>query len=58
MTYGELKERLEKPSLFQDIMILANDPTLGDTRKDQMEGLLFLAITDKVWCDVNDNDNV
>ena len=58
MTYGELKERLEKPSLFHDIMILAQDPTLGETRKDQMEGLLFSVITGQIWCEVEDSDEI
>lgn len=58
ITYGDLKEKLENPSVLHDIMILAKDPTLGNTRKEQMTGMLFRYITGKVWCDVNDNEPI
>ncbi len=56
ITYGDLKQKLENPSLLHDIMILAKDPTLGNMRKEQMTGMLFKYITGKVWCEVNDNE--
>jgi len=58
MTYGDLKEALNNPSLHHDIMILAGDPTLGTTRKDQMAGMLFRYITGKTWCDTDDNEMI
>ena len=59
MTNGQLKERLSKPSLFHDIMILAKDPTLEDTRKDQMLGLLFYIISGgNVWYECNNNEEI
>lgn len=59
MTKGQLKQILSKPSLFHDIMILAKDPTLGNTRKDQMLGLLFHVITDgDYWCECDDNEEL
>lgn len=57
MTYKELKEKLENPSLIHDCVILSLDRTLGNTLKEQMSGMLFHYITGKVWCDVDDNES-
>lgn len=56
MTKGHLKEILSKPSLFHDIMIMAKDPTLGDSRKDQILGLLFHIISGGDYWDECDNN--
>lgn len=58
MTYGELKKKLENDVLIQSIVNIARDPTIHNSRKDQLEGLIFLKITDKCWDEVNDNDTI
>ena len=56
MTKGQLKHRLEDSTLFQGIMNLAKDPTLGNSRKDQMLGLLFHVISGGDYWDECDNN--
>ena len=58
MTYKELKEKLENPSLVHDCKILSLDQTLGNTFKEQLSGMLFHYITGKIWCEVDDNDSL
>lgn len=56
MTKGYLKEILSKPQLFHDIMIMVKDPTLGDSRKVQILGLLFHIISGGDYWDECDNN--
>lgn len=51
MTLDELKEKLS-PSLMRSIVNISKDPTLGATKIDQLQGLIFLTITGKYWDDV------
>ena len=59
MKLEELKRRIEKPSLFPSLMNLAKDPTLENTRKDQIEGLLFSIISGgEVWDECDNNKEI
>ena len=57
MTKGELKSKITN-TLINSIINIVKDPTLGDSRKEQLKGLIFLAITDDYWDDCNDNEEI
>lgn len=59
MTKGQLKERLSSKLLFESIINIAKDPTLGNLRKDQLEGLLFYTISGgDYWDECDDNEEI
>ena len=56
MTAKELKEKLS-PSLVESIMNIVKDPTIV-SKIDQIQGLLFLELTDEYWDELEDNAEV
>ena len=57
MKSGRLKAILNE-SRIKDIINLAKDPTLGKTRIDQIQGLIFNVLTGLYWDEVEDNVEV
>ena len=58
MTKGQLKNRLS-PTLFHSIMNIANDQTLGESKKDQIFGLLFHVISGgDYWEECDNNEEI
>ena len=56
MTQGKLKEILNEDGFISSIVNIARDPTLGSSRKDQLQGLIFLKLTNEYWDSSKDND--
>ena len=48
MTKGQLKEKIDD-YMIRNIIHLTKDPTLGDSVKDQIQGLIFHLITGDYW---------
>lgn len=57
MKSGRLKAIL-KESTIKDIITLAKDPTLGKTRIDQIQGLIYNVLTGLYWDEVEDDVEV
>lgn len=57
MTKGQLKSKITD-SLISSIINISKDPTLGDSRKEQLKGLIFLAITNDYWDDCDDRETI
>ena len=55
MTKGELKAKIDD-YMIRNIIHLTKDPTLGDTLKDQMQGLIFYLITNDYWDECDENE--
>lgn len=57
MKSGRLKAILNE-SRIKDIITLAKDPTLGKTRIDQIQGMIYKVLTGLYWDEVEDNVEV
>lgn len=55
MTKGQLKEKIND-YMISNIIHLTKDPTLGNSLKDQMQGLIFHLITNDYWGECNDDE--
>lgn len=56
MTKGELKKILQDDKFIESIVNISKDPTLGSSKKEQLQGLIFLKLTDEYWDSSNDNE--
>lgn len=57
MTKGQLKSKITD-TLINSIINISKDPTLGDSRKEQLKGLIFLTIANDYWDDCDDNEEI
>lgn len=58
MTRAELKENLDD-TLMNSLIVMAKDPTLGNTKRDQMRCMIFHHITNEYWDgDYDDNKEI
>ena len=57
MTKGQLKTKITD-TLINSIINISKDPTLGDSRKEQLKGLIFLTIANDYWDDCDDNEEI
>lgn len=57
MTKGQLKSKITD-TLINSIINISKDPTLGNSRKAQLKGLIFLTIANDYWDDCDDNDEI
>lgn len=57
MTKGQLKKKIDN-CLLSSIINLVKDPTLGNTLKDQLQGIIFLHIANDYWDNCNDSDEL
>ena len=57
MTKGQLKSKITD-TLINGIINISKDPTLGDSRKEQLKGLIFLTIANDYWDDCDDNEEI
>ena len=58
MTKGELKKKIDD-YMVRNIIHLTKDPTLGETVKDQIKGLIFRLITGSdYWFECDDNEQI
>lgn len=58
MTRKELKIHLQDKSLIDSIITIANDPTLQESKVDQIQALIFLKLTGEYWDECDDNTNI
>lgn len=57
MTKGQLKTKITD-TLINSIINISKDPTLGDSKKEQLKGLIFLSIANDYWDNSNDNEEL
>ena len=57
MTKGQLKSKITD-TLINGIINISKDPTLGDSRKEQLKGLIFLSIANDYWDDCDNNEEI
>ena len=57
MTKGQLKSKITD-TLINSIINISKDPTLGDSRKEQLKGLIFLTIANDYWDDCDNNEEI
>lgn len=57
MTKGELKNKIDN-CLISSIINIVKDPTLGNSKKDQLQGLIFNHITDDYWDNCNNDEEI